>query len=65
MTIGNYGTGPLNADGSFVVTFSTGSYTNTMSVSSPPEGGGRTVIRDLKIVWDNGDCPQTYTATKQ
>jgi hypothetical protein len=64
VTIGNYGTGPLNADGSFVINWTTGPYANTMRGVFAIEGG-RTVIRDLVMVWDNGDCPQTYTATKQ
>jgi hypothetical protein len=64
VTFRNYGTGPLNADGSFVINWTTGSYANTMRGVFATEGG-RTIIRDLVMVWDNGDCPQTYTAVKQ
>jgi eukaryotic-like serine/threonine-protein kinase len=64
VTIGHYGTGPLNADGSFVINWTTGPYSNTMHGAFANEGG-RTIIRDLTMIWDNGDCPQTYTAVKQ
>jgi eukaryotic-like serine/threonine-protein kinase len=64
VTFRGYGTGPLNVDGSFVINWTTGSYANTMRGVFATEGG-RTIIRDLVMVWDNGDCPQTFTATKQ
>jgi serine/threonine protein kinase len=64
VTIGSWGTGPVNADGSFVISWTAGPYTNTMRGVFATEGG-RTVIRDFGIVWDNGQCPQTYTAIKQ
>lgn len=64
VTITNYGTGPLNPDGSFVVNFSKGPYNNSVRGVFAEEGG-RMIIRDLQMVWDNGDCLQTYTAVKQ
>lgn len=64
VTIRNYGTGPLNPDGSFVINFSNGPYNNSVRGVFAEEGG-RMIIRDLRMVWDNGDCLQTYTAVKQ
>jgi hypothetical protein len=65
VNFGSYGSGTLNADGSFETTWTTGPYTNTMRGVFATEGG-RTVIRDGVMDWDNNQCRQTYSvATKQ
>lgn len=65
VNFGSYGSGTLNADGSFETTWTTGPYTNTMRGVFATEGGG-TVIRDGVMNWDNDQCRQTYSvATKQ
>jgi TIR domain len=59
------GSGTLNADGSFETTWTDGPYTDTMQGVFATEGG-RTVIRDGVINYDNNQCRQTFSvATKQ
>jgi hypothetical protein len=62
VTIGSWGTGPVNADGSFVATGGPGSSTVRGIFATE---GGSTVIRDGDVDQGTPDFHGTFTATKQ
>ena len=62
VTIGSWGTGPLNADGSFVAT---GGPTNSTVRGVFATEGGTTVIRDGHVDQGTPDFHGTFTATKR